>query len=159
MVSVLCGFGKRLHESYVFMFLMINWGMYFGNRRGENSGNPCRFWVVFNFASSQLRVKTMMKTWFLEVNSEAYVDQFWWKSLPFFNKFAFRKWHDFLWHVRLQRFLAKSKMSVLLYTCCKNWWFPWLSERIRRWNIEYLKGRRAKVDDFHWNLGPGVTNL
>ena len=33
------------------------------------------FLTFFNFASSQLRVKTMMKKRFLEVNSEASVDQ------------------------------------------------------------------------------------
>ena len=71
-------------------FLVVFRGMLFANQWGEYSVNPCRFLILLKSASSQSCSKMMMKIWFLEVNVEACVDQFWWKSLSFFNNFAFR---------------------------------------------------------------------
>ena len=61
-----------------YCFFMTFWGMYFVNPWGENSGNPYVFLIISNFASSKCYDKTMMKKLFLEVNFEAWVEQFWW---------------------------------------------------------------------------------
>ena len=142
-----------------YCFLVVFRGMLFANHWGEYSVNPCRFWILLKSASSQSCSKMIVKIWFLEVIFEACVDQFWWKSLSFFNHFAFWQLHDFWWHVLLQRFPSKSKMCVLARTCSKNWWFSLILGRSHavkywilagtcsksRWNIEYYCRRIAKV--------------
>ena len=137
MVSVLGGFVKWSHESYVFLFFMIIFRHVFCLSMRWKLWKFLSVSTSLNFVSSQSCVKTRLKKRFVEVHSAACVDEFWRKSYSFFNICAFRKSHDLLWHFRLQRFPAKSKMSVLGHTCCKHIWFPWLSGRIRRWNIEY----------------------
>ena len=129
-------FVNGLMKYWCFQFWVILWG----GRWSLRYATFYRFWKLAfcetvrwicyknkgflndsNKASSDFNENMMPKTWFREVNSEAQVDQFWWKSLLFLNNYAFAFCIVFEWITKCGAFA-------------------------RKWNSEYLQGRRAKIE-------------
>ena len=93
-------------------FLVIG----FAKQWGEYTIKTNWFLTILKAVCSRLCEKKVTKTWFREVNFEPLDHQFWWKSLSFFNNFAFQQqvcfWCGF-WHWWI---ISKSEMSILART-------------------------------------------
>ncbi len=73
------------------VFLIVFRGLRFAKQWGEYAIKTNCFLTIPKLVSSKSNEEMMPKTWFREVNFEVHVDQFWKKSLTFFNNCAFGK--------------------------------------------------------------------